>query len=105
MNTRNDSVVVINIFTPKPGALNDFLALQTAALPGLRAGTSGARGSRLYRAEDGGKVIMLSVFDTGEDFEKFTAGEAFASHRAKMLPLLEKAEPGRYQLVFQAGEV
>ena len=53
MNTRNDSVVVINIFTPRPGALNDFLA----------------------------------------------------AHRARMLPLLEKAEPGRYRLVFQAGEV
>jgi heme-degrading monooxygenase HmoA len=105
MNTRNDSVVVINVFTPKPGALNDFLSLQTAALPGLRAGAAGARGSRLYRAEDGGKVMMLSVFGTAEDFEKFTAGDAFASHRAKMLPLLEKAEPGRYQLVFQAGEV
>jgi heme-degrading monooxygenase HmoA len=105
MNTRNNSVVVINVFTPRPDALNDFIALQSAALPGLRAGASGARGSRLYRAEDGGKVLMLSVFDTHEDFEKFTSGEAFAAHRAKMLPLLEKAEPGRYQLVFQAGEV
>lgn len=102
MNSRNDSVVVINVFTPKPGALNDFLALQSAALPGLRAG---ARGSRLYRAQDGSKVMMLSVFDTAEDFDKFTAGQSFAAHRAKMLPLLEKAEPGRYQLVFQAGEV
>jgi hypothetical protein len=29
MNTQNDPVVVINVFTPRPGALNDFIALQT----------------------------------------------------------------------------
>jgi hypothetical protein len=43
MNTRPGSVVVINVFTLKPNALDDFLAVQGAALPALRA-AAGARG-------------------------------------------------------------
>lgn len=95
-------MVVINVFTPKPDALDDFLTVQTAALPGLRAG---ARGSRLFRAEDGSKAVMVSVFDTPEDFQRFSESEAFAAHRAKILPLLDRSEPGRYELVYQAGDM
>ncbi len=82
MNTRTVPVVVINVFTPKPEALDAFLALQVAALPALRAGTTGARGSRLI-----------------------SESPAFAAHRTKILPLLERAEPGRYQLVYEAGDL
>ena len=105
MNTRTGSVVVINVFTPKPNALDDFLAVQIAALPGLRAAATGARGSRLLRAEDGSKAVMVSVFDTPENFQQFSQSAEFAAHRTKILPLLERAEPGRYQLVYQAGDV
>jgi heme-degrading monooxygenase HmoA len=105
MNTRTAPVVVINVFTPKPEALDEFLALQIAALPGLRAGTAGARASRLFRAEDASKAVMVSVFDTPDDFKRFSESPAFAAHRAKILPLLERAEPGRFQLVYEAGEL
>ena len=104
MNIRPGSTVVINVFTPKPNALDDFLAVQIAALPALRA-AAGARGTRLLRAEDGSKAVMVSVFDTPEDFQQFSQSAEFAAHRAKILPLLERAEPGRYQLVYQAGDV
>ncbi len=96
MNAETKPVVVINIFTPKPGALDDFLALQSAALPGLRAGATGSRGSRLFRAEDNSKAVMVSVFDTAEDFKRFSESAPFAAHRAKMLQFLEKADAGRY---------
>lgn len=96
--------MVINVFTPKPGALDDFLAMQVAALPGLRAG-AGARGSRLFRAQDNSKAVMVSVFDTPEDFKRLNESEALAAHRAKTLPFLERAEPGHFQLVYEAGDV
>ena len=105
MSAETKPVVVINIFTPKPGALDDFLALQTAALPGLRAGATGSRGSRLFRAEDNGKAVMVSVFDTAEDFKRFNESAPLAAHRGKMLQLLERAEAGQYQLVYQSGDV
>jgi hypothetical protein len=48
---------------------------------------------------------MVSEFDTPEDFKRFTESAEFAAHRAKILPFLERAEPSRYQLVYQAGDV
>jgi heme-degrading monooxygenase HmoA len=105
MSTQTGSTVVINVFTPKAGALDDFLAVQIAALPGLRAGTVGARGSRLFRAQDNSKAVMVSVFDTPEAFRRFSESEQFAAHRTKITPFLERAEPGRYELVYQAGEL
>jgi heme-degrading monooxygenase HmoA len=105
MNTDTKPVVVVNVFTPKPGALDEFLALQIAALPGLRAGATGSRGSRLFRAEDNSKAVMVSVFDTAEDFKRFTESAPIAAHRAKMLQFLERAEAGQYQMVYQSGDV
>jgi heme-degrading monooxygenase HmoA len=98
-------VTVINVFIPKAEALDDFLAVQIAALPGLRAGATGARGSRLFRSEDNTKAVLVSVFDTAEDFRQFTESAEFAAHRAKIQPFIERAEPGRYQLVYQVGDV
>jgi heme-degrading monooxygenase HmoA len=105
MHTRTGSLAVINVFTPKPGRLEDFLSVQIAALPILRAGVPGARGSRLFRAEDNSKAVMVSVFDTPEDFRKFSESEQFAAHRTKIQPYLERAEPGRYELVYEAGDL
>lgn len=98
-------IVVVNTFTPKPGALDEFIALQTAALPGLSADLPGFRGSRLYRAEDGSKAVLVSVFDTAEAFRRFQQSEAFAAHRARILPFLERTEPGRYEIVYEAGRI
>ena len=82
-----------------------LIALQIAALPGLRAGASGSRGSRLFRADDNSKAVMVSVFDTAEDFKRFTDSAPIAAHRAKMLQYLERAEASHYQLVYQSGDV
>ena len=105
MSTETKPVVVVNVFTPKPGALDEFLALQIAALPGLRAGATGSRGSRLFRAHDDSKAVMVSVFDTAEDFKRFTESTPIAAHRAKMLQFLQKADAGQYELVYQSGDV
>jgi heme-degrading monooxygenase HmoA len=102
MTTRPGSLVVMNVFTPKPDALDAFLAMQIDGLSKLRAA---ARGSRLYRAEDRSKLVMVSVFDSPEDFKRFSDSEPFAAHRAKMLPYLESAQPARYELVYEAGEI
>jgi heme-degrading monooxygenase HmoA len=105
MSSQTKPVVVINVFTPKPDTMDEFLSLQVAALPGLRAGATGSRGSRLFRADDGSKAVMVSVFDTAEDFKRFTESAPIAAHRAKMLQFLERAEASQYQLVYQSGDV
>lgn len=98
-------IAVLNTFTPKPGALDEFIAVQTAALPGLAAGIQGFRGSRLYRAADGSKVVMVSVFDAVHELDRFTASEAFIAHRARISRLLERAEPVRCELIYEAGQI
>jgi heme-degrading monooxygenase HmoA len=99
------SIAVLNTFTPKPGRLEDFIAVQTAALPGLAAHIRGFRGSRLYRAADGSRVVMVSVFDTPDELDRFSASEPFIAHRARISELLERAEPVRCELVYEAGEI
>jgi heme-degrading monooxygenase HmoA len=59
----------------------------------------------LYRAEDGSKAVLLSTFDNAEEFQRFIASDAFAAHRAKLTPLLDRSEPTRYELVYERGEV
>lgn len=71
----------------------------------IRAATQGSRGSRLYRAEDRSQVVMVSVFDTPDDLKRFNDSQAFAAHRTKILPYLLSSQPGRYDLVFEAGDV
>ena len=105
MATSTRPFVLMNVFTPKPGKLDDFIALQTAALPNLNAAGGGARGGRLYKAEDGGKVVLLSTFDSAEEFQRFIASEAFQAHRAKLAPLIDRSEPARYELVYEKGDV
>jgi heme-degrading monooxygenase HmoA len=105
MNTESKRFVLMNVFTPKAGKLDEFLSLQTAALPTLIAAPRGARGGRLYRAEDGSKAVLLSVFDSAEDFQQFTSSDALAAHRRKLSDLLERSDPTRYELVYERGDV
>jgi heme-degrading monooxygenase HmoA len=105
MATRAEPVVVINVFTPKPDAFDDFLKTHLEGLPALRAATEGARASRLYRAKDGTQVVMVSVFDTAEDFQRFSDSAAFAAHRAKVLPYIASSQPGRYEQLYEVGDM
>jgi heme-degrading monooxygenase HmoA len=105
MTTRQGSLVVINVFTPKADAMDAFLAMQIEALPRLRTMTTGARGSRLYLAEDRSRAVMVSAFDSAEDFKRFSESEPFAAHRSKILPHLESSQPGRFELVYEAGDL
>lgn len=96
-------VTIINMFTPKPGRFEDFLAVQQAALPGFRGRVPGLLGSRFYRALDGRSAVLVSVFETPEDFQQFRGSDLFAAHRDRISPLLEGVNPGLYELVYEAG--
>jgi hypothetical protein len=48
MATSTKPFALMNVLTPKPGKLDDVIALQTAALPNLNAGVAGARGGCLH---------------------------------------------------------
>jgi heme-degrading monooxygenase HmoA len=105
MNVEPKKFVLITVFTPKPGRLDEFLELHATALPLLHQGTQRPRGGRLYRAEDGSKALQLSVFDTADDFYRFVKSEALIAHRRKLSALLHGNEPTRYELIYEAGDV
>jgi hypothetical protein len=48
---------------------------------------------------------MVSVFDSAADFKRFSDSTTFADHRAKILPYIESAQPGRYDLVYEVGDL
>lgn len=96
-------VVLINVFTPRPGKLDEFVALQTAALEQFRGRIAGWRGGRLHRALDGSSAVMMSVFDAVESHQKFVDSALFAEHRDRILPLVERVEPRFYEIVAESG--
>ena len=88
----------INVFTPKPGRLDDFIAAQLAGVPRLGE-IRGLRESRLYRAEDGSRAILMAGFDSAEAFRTFQGSAAVQAQRAELLPLIESTAPGLYRLI------
>jgi quinol monooxygenase YgiN len=91
-------VVFINIFTVKPGCMDEFIALQQAHLRRSRGIVPGWRGSRLHRGLDGITAIMVSTFDSIADHQRVHGTERFAEHVVKVRQLMEKNEPGYFLL-------
>ena len=88
----------INIFTPKPGLMDEFIAIQLQGLPALAV--PGSRGSRLYRAKDDGRAILIAYFEDEAAHRHFMESAAFRRHRERLLPLLENTTPGYFTLVY-----
>jgi pimeloyl-ACP methyl ester carboxylesterase/heme-degrading monooxygenase HmoA len=95
-------IAVINRFTVKADKLDEFVAIQTEALPGFRERIPGLRSSRFYRASDGHTAILISQFDRREHFEAFRSSKLFETHRDRLAPLLDRTEPGAYELMYRS---
>ena len=98
-------VVWINFFTPKPGCLDAFIELQTSFLGDTKDFVPGWRGSRLHRALDGSAAIVMAVFDSRGDHERWLQTDAFARHRAKVSELVESFSGKHYEIVCEAGRI
>lgn len=97
-------VVVINVFTPKPGQMDNFVATQAGALTTLSNRIPGWRGTRMYRALDDRTAALISTFASVEEYRAWMASDLFAQHRDKVAPLIERAGPQLYRLVLEAGQ-
>ncbi len=58
------AVVLVNVFTPKAGQLDAFVAAQTAEYERLKGQVDGALGNRLVRALDGSKAVNVAYFES-----------------------------------------
>jgi len=94
------SLFHINIFTPKASRLDDFIAAQLEGIPRLGV-IGGLNTSRLYRAEDGSRAIVVAGFDSIEAYQEFQNSAAFQAERRRLQPLLDHVQPAFYRLVHE----
>lgn len=97
------ALVVVNRFVTRPGCLDEFIRIQQQALPKITDGLQGWRGTRLYRGIDADSALLLSAFDSEADYARLRDSVAFAAHRERLMPLIERAEPGLYLPVLASG--
>ncbi|XDA98737.1 NAD(P)H-dependent oxidoreductase [Sulfitobacter sp. LCG007] len=92
---------LINTFTPKAGETDNFLELQLAEIGKLRAAAaqSGWLGNEVYRAKDGGRVVIVTRFRSREAKEQWAHSSHFAAHLQRIEPLLHHGESVQVDLV------
>src|SRR5258708_29137857 len=89
----------INIFTPKPGMMDDFINAQLQGLPTFGE-IPGSRGSLFYRAKDDSHVILISLFEDEAAHRRFMDTPAFHHHRPRLMQLLQGTKPRYYTLSY-----
>jgi heme-degrading monooxygenase HmoA len=88
----------INVFTPKPGRIDDFIRRQIDFVDRL-GDVRGLTESRLFRAEDESSLVVISGWESAEAFRDFQNSIAFQEERAKLARMIESTRPGFYRLV------
>lgn len=101
------TVVLVNTFHPKPGLLDEFIAMQVAESRrlGRIARSMGWLGNRIHRARDGGMAVIVTAFASEEAHRHWAATEEFADHLERIAPLLERVESKALTLVASNGVI
>ncbi len=98
-------VLLVNLFTPKPGMEADFIAAQTGEYVRLKGLVEGWIGNRLGRAVDGSGLVNIALFDSMANYNAWRASRLFADHLEIIKPFVEKSAPGMYELLYSAGDL
>ena len=99
-------VLLVNLFTPKAGLAEDFIAAQTGEYLRLRGMVKGWQGNRLGRAVDGsGQLVNVALFDSLENYNAWRETQLFADHLEVIRPFVEKSAPGMYEVLYSTGEL
>jgi hypothetical protein len=93
-------VMWINVFTAKPGKLDELIAIQPKELHHFKTKhISGWLHSHFYRSEKDNKAIMMTAYDSVEAYQNFLYKNDFTEHLNKVEHLVENAVGGYYTLV------
>jgi hypothetical protein len=98
-------IVSVSIVVPRPGKFDEFVAIQREQYRRLRGKVSGLLGSRLYRSIDGRSAILLAMFETPEDQQRFAESADLLDHIARVRGLVERTGPGLYESAYEYGIV
>lgn len=97
------AVVLVNVFTPKPGRTDDFIRAQTNEYVRLSGLVEGALGNRLLRALDGRRVINIAYFASVELYDAWRGSTTFTDHLDRIRDLVEAVDPALYSPVFESA--
>ncbi|MBO1580601.1 antibiotic biosynthesis monooxygenase [Bacillus sp. XF8] len=96
----SEAIVWINVFTAKPGKLDELVAIQAEELLNFkRKGIPGWISSRWHRSVDNNKAIMMTTFESIEYHKDWLEKNDFSKHLNKIEYLIEGVEGGYYTLV------
>lgn len=96
-------VMLVNIFTPKLGQVDSFIAAQTAEYKRLEV--DGWIGNRLGRAVDGTKLVNVAVFESLAKYNAWRESDQFVDHLEVIKPFVEQAAPGMYEIIYSSGRM
>lgn len=97
------AVVLVNVFTPKPGRTDDFIRAQTAEYLRLTGQVEGALGNRLLRALDGERVVNIAYFASVALYDAWRESALFADHLDRIRDLVERVDPALYSSVYESA--
>lgn len=99
-------VLLVNLFTPKAGMADAFIAAQTGEYVRLKGQIKGWVGNRLGRTVDGSdQLVNVALFDSMENYNAWRDSQLFADHLEVIRPFVEKSAPGMYELLYSAGDL
>ena len=104
-STIRGAVLLVNLFTPKPGQAHDFIRAQTSEYVRLHGKVKGWIGNRLGRAVSGGQIVNVAAFDTLDDYNAWRASDLFREHVEVIRPFVAGSAPGMYEIVYAAGNL
>lgn len=99
-SSKQDRLVLMNVFRPKPGMMEAFIEGQLEGLPGF-GHVPGLIRSHLYRANDDRDAVLVSEWESEAAQRLFAESPAFHEHRARLQPLLDGASPAFYTLAYE----
>ncbi len=97
-------VMLVNLFTPKEGMLDQFITAQTGEYARLKDLVKGWVGNKLGRAVDGNQLVNVAVFDNLENYTAWRQSQLFAGHLEVIKPFVANSAPGMYQVIYSAGD-
>jgi heme-degrading monooxygenase HmoA len=94
-------VTAINTLAVKPGQIDEFISLQrefamSRSLPGLTGG-------RMYRNQEGTKVVLVSQFESAAAQAAIVGGAELQAHIGKLRKMVESSSPEIYEEAYTYG--
>ncbi len=96
------AIALVNVFTAKPGQLDEFCDAQIAEYERLQGRVDGALGNRLYKQSGGRKAVNIAYFSSREKYDAWRASDLFKEHFSRIDKFLDNVEPDLFEVVYES---